>query len=210
MFAFGFTAKAVFRLPSTLNQRNPMPEIARPEGTPEPPMALVSAIVVASCLAGGTLVLFDQEIVIAILTQLLNPGSNTFYTAAQSAGGPYRFRFELFSAGSMFIAIPLTVAWFASAGYKQYLRTVVFLFVASVLVSSAAFFVYWHYMQVQLTDIRMGGQLQPPRSRGSWTPLEEVPIAMLTLSGPLLASAFVLMRRRRIGQAALGPQPPAK
>jgi hypothetical protein len=177
-----------------------MPETTPPEEPPELPVALVLAIAMASCLAGGTLVLFDQEIVFAILTQLLNPGSNIFYTAAQSAGGPYRFRFELFFAGSMLIAIPLTAAWLASTGYRQYLRTVVLLFVSSVLVSSAAFFVYRQYMQVQLTGIRMGGQLQPPRSRGSWTPLEEVPIAMLTLSGPLLASAFVFMRRRRIGQ----------
>lgn len=32
------------------------------------------------------------------------------------------------------------------------------------------------------------------------TPLGEVPIVMLTLSGPLLASAFVLICRRRIGR----------
>jgi hypothetical protein len=55
-------------------------------------------------------------------------------------------------------------------------------------------------MQVQLTDVFAWGALQPPRSRGSWTPLGDVPIVMLTLSGPLLASAFVLIRRRRVGQ----------
>jgi hypothetical protein len=178
-----------------------MPETAHPEETPEPPIALALAIVAASCLAGGALVLFDAEISFAILSQLLNPGRNTFYGIAEPAGWIYRFRFELFSAGSLFIAIPLTAAWFASTGYKQYLRAVVLLFVFSVLVSCAVFFLYRQYMQVELTDIQMWGKLQPPRSRGSLTPVGTVPIAMLTLSGPLLASAFVFMRRRRIGQA---------
>lgn len=187
-----------------------MLETARPEGTPEPPIALVLAIVAASCLAGGTLIFFDAEISFAILSQLLNPGRNTFYGIAEPAGWIYRFRFELFAAGSLFIAIPLTAAWFASTGYKQYLRAVVLLFVFSVLVSGAVFFLYRQYMQIQLTDIQMWGKLQPPRSRGSLTPVGTVPVAMLTLSGPLLASAFVFMRRRRIGQAALGPQPPAR
>jgi hypothetical protein len=195
---------------SPLIQRNPMPEAAHPEKTPEPPIALVLAIAVASCLAGGALVLFDGEISLAILTQLLNPGRDTFYGGGLASPlGIYYFRFGLFFAGSLFIGIPFTAAWFASTGYKQYLRTVVFLFAASVLVSSAAFFAYRQYMQVQLTDIRMRGQLQPPRPRGSWTALDEVPIAMLALSGPLLASAFVLIRRRRISLAALGLKPPA-
>ena len=187
-----------------------MLETARPEETPEPPIALLLAIAVASCLAGGTLVFFDGEISLVILAQLLNPGRDTFYGAGlASPVGIYHFRFGLFFAGSLFIGIPFTAAWFASTGYKQYLRTVVFLFAASVLVSSAAFFVYRQYMQVELTNIHVGGQLQPPRPRGSWMRLDEVPIAMLALSGPLLASAFVLIRRRRIGLAALVLKPPA-
>jgi len=180
-----------------------MLEISRTEGTPTPPIALVLTIAAASCLAGATLVFFDKEIIFAVFTQLLNPGMETLYAIADPTPWFY-FPIKLFFAGSLFIAIPLTAAWFASTGYGQYLRTVVLLFVASILVSGAVFFLYRQYMQIQLTNIHMGGKLQPPRSRGLWTPLGGVPIPMLTLSGPLLTSAFVLIRRRRIGQAHVG------
>ncbi|WP_411879120.1 hypothetical protein [Polaromonas sp. YR568] len=181
-----------------------MLENARPQGIPKPPVALVIAIAAAACLAGGTLVFFEQEISFAIMMQLLNPGRNTVSAVAERAGSIYRFRFDLFHAGSLFIAIPLAAAWLASTGYRQYARTAVLLFVSSVLVSGAVFWLYRQYMQVQLTDLRLWGQLVPPRSRGSMTPLGDVPFVLLTLSGPLLASAFVLMRRRRIGQTQAG------
>lgn len=177
-----------------------MLDTARPKGILMPPTALILAIAAVSCVAGGTLILFDQEISFAILMQLLNPGRDTIPAIAERPGYIYFFRAELFFAGSLFIAISLTAAWLASTGYRQYARTIALLLVCSILVSSAAFCLYRQYMQVQLTDLRMYGKLQPPRSKGSMTPLGEVPIAMLTLSGPLLASAFVLMRRRRVGQ----------
>jgi hypothetical protein len=177
-----------------------MLKTACPEDIPMPPIALVFAIVVASCLAGGILVLFTSEIAFAVLMQLLNPGSNTFYAISESPFTAFYFPIKLFFAGSLFIAVPLVTAWLVSTDWRQYTRMAVLLFASSVLVSSAAFCLYRQYMQVQLTDLRMYGQLQPPRSKGSITRLGDVPIAMLTLSGPLLASAFVLMRRRRIGQ----------
>jgi len=181
-----------------------MSETANPQEIPTPPLALIVAVVAASCLTGGTLVLFESELALAIVRQLLSPGPDALITVGgERSGGIYHFRLELFYAGSLFIAIPLMAAWVASTGYRQYARTVVILFVFSILLSSAAFFLYRQLMQVQLTDFRLGGQLQPPRSRGSWTPLGEVPIAKLTLSGPVLASAFVLIRRRRIVKSAL-------
>lgn len=173
---------------------------ARTEEMPTPPIALVLAIAVVSCLAGGTLVLFTAEIAFAILSQLLNPGSNTFYGIGEPPSTMIYLPIKLFFAGSLFIAVPLVAAWLVSTSWGRYAQTAVLLFASSILVSSAAFGLYRQYTQIQLTDLRMYGQLQPPRSIGSITPVGEVPIGMLTLSGPLLASAFFLMRRRRIGQ----------
>ncbi|WP_074580400.1 hypothetical protein [Polaromonas sp. JS666] len=176
-----------------------MLQTANPEGIPQLPLTLVFAIAATSCLAGGTLVFFDKEVVLAVFNQLLIPGRNTFYAIADPTPWFY-FPIKLFFAGNLFVTVPLLAAWFASTGYRQYARTVALLFVSSILLSSAAFLLFRQYMQVQLTDVWMGGKLQPPSPRGSMTPLGQVPIVMLTLSGPLLASAFVLMRRRRIGR----------
>ena len=177
-----------------------MLKTARTEEMPAPPIALVFAIAVASCLAGGMLVLFTDEIAFVILSQLLNPGSNTFYGIGEPPSTRIYLPVKLFFAGSLFVAVPLVAAWLVSPSWRRYAQMAVLLFASSVLVSGAAFCLYRQYMQIQLTDLRMYGQLQPPRSIGSITPVGEVPIGMLTLSGPLLASAFFLMRRRRIGQ----------
>jgi hypothetical protein len=116
-----------------------VPVTTSPEGIPEPPIALILAIAVASCLAGGTLVFFDSEICVAIMTQLLNPGTNTVSGVAERANFIFDFQLALFLAGSQFIGVPLVAAWFGSNGYKQYVRTVVLIFASSILVSSAAF-----------------------------------------------------------------------
>ena len=177
-----------------------MHETAPSGKTSKPLIAPVFAIAAASCLAGVALALNYKDIAFAVLTQLLQPGGTAYMVPDHPLTVVY-FPIKLFFVGGLFIAAPLATAWLTSVTYKQYARMATLLLVSSVALSSAACFSYRQYMQVEVTDLRINGKLVPSRSKGQITPLGEVPIGMLALSGPLLASTVFLLRRRRAGQS---------
>ena len=142
-----------------------------------------------------------KDIAFAVLTRLLQPGGNTAYMVADHPLTVVYLPIKLFFVGGLFIAVPLATAWLTSVTYRQYARMAALVFVSSVVVSSAALFSYRKYMQVEVSDLRINGKLVPTRLRCQITPLGEVPIGTLALSGPLLASSFFLLRRGRRGQS---------
>jgi len=161
---------------------------------PKPPFALILGIAVVAIAAGCALSLYHHEVVIGLMTLVVQP--KHLHVALWSPQAVAYVPLKLFLVGVIAFATPLVVAWLETPNCRKYIITAAAFLTLSSTLSFAGILAYRWYMQTEINDVHIGSAVYPSLTRGDLTPLDNVPIVWLSLLGPYLVLAAVAFRRR--------------